>query len=102
MATNLVKSIAASCRDSLKMHSVKIAAVGMVAGSLLIGHAAAATEDFSFINDTLQGLGTAVLGLIPLIGSIVESGGPVIVKTAVYGCVCAPFVWVTLKLTRHL
>jgi len=89
-------------RDSLKMHSVKLAAVGMVAGSLMIGHAAAATEDFSFINDTLQGLGVAVLGVIPLVGEIVTVGGPIIVKTAVYGCVAAPFIYVFLKLTKHL
>ena len=98
----IVKSIAASCRDSLKMHSVKLAAVGMVAGSLLIGHAAAAAEDFSFINDTLTGLGTAVLGVLPMIGEIVTTGGPVVVKAAVYGCVAAPFVYVFLKLTKHI
>ena len=89
-------------RDSLKMHSVKLAAVGMVAGSLLIGHAAAATEDFSFINDTLQGIGSALLGIIPLVGNIVEAGGPVVVKTAVYVCVAAPFVAVAFWLHKHI
>lgn len=98
----IVKSIAASCRDSLKMHSVKLAAVGMVAGSLLIGHAAAAAEDFSFINDTLSGLGAAVLNVLPMVGEIVTTGGPIVVKFFVYLGICAPFAYIGMWAFKKL
>jgi hypothetical protein len=44
----------------------------------------------------LQGVGSAVLGVLPLVGDIVTAGGPVIIKTAVYGAICAPFIFIAV------
>jgi hypothetical protein len=86
------KSIASSMRAALENQKVKLAGLAAIGTSLLVTGAAAAPEDFSFINDTLQGVGSAVLGVIPLFGSIVTAGGPVVIKTAVYMAICAPFI----------
>lgn len=89
-------------RDALKCHSVKLAGTAAIVGTALVGHAAAATEDFGFINDTLQGVGVAILGVLPMVGDIVTVGGPIVVKTAVYICIAAPFVALAYYLHKQI
>lgn len=93
-------------QDSLKRHvsTMKIAAVGagIIASGLLVQGAVAATEDFSFINDTLQGLGQAVLGFLPLAGQIITAGGPVVIKGAVYFAICAVFLGIAFWIEKHV
>ncbi len=99
--TKVVMSIRNSCRNSLQTHKAKL--VGLSIATVgLVSKVSAETEDFSFINDTLQGLGTALLGVIPIFGDIVTAGGPVVIKTAVYICVAAPFVAVAVWLHKKI
>jgi len=92
-------------RDSLKAHvsTMKIAAAGagVVGAGLMVQGAMAVTQDYSFINDTLQGLGTALLGFLPLAGQIMDAGGPVMVKGVVYFAIIAGFLGVAYWVERH-
>jgi hypothetical protein len=97
----IVSSIKAACSQVVGSRKGQI--VGFVlAGASLVSSVSAATEDFSFINDTLQGLGVALLGVIPIVGDIVTAGGPVVIKTAVYICVAAPFIAVAVWLHKKI
>lgn len=96
-----LKAVGTELRDYLRLHSVRI--VGLtLAGASLVSLVAAEPDDFSFINDTLSGLTTAILNVLPQIGEIVSVGAPLVVKVAIYSAIASPFVWVALKLTKHL
>ena len=98
----IVSSIKAACHQVAENRKATLAGLGVIAGSLLIQGAAAAPEDYSFLNDTLQGVGTAIMGVLPLVGEIVTTGGPVVIKTAVYICIAAPFVAVAFWLHKKI
>jgi hypothetical protein len=99
---NLVKSIAGACKQSLASSKVKLAGLGIVAAGLMVQSVAAAEEDYSFINDTLQGLGHALLNVLPLAGDIMTAGGPVVVKGCVYFAICAVFLGGAYWIDKHM
>ncbi len=88
----LVMSIRNACRNSLQ--SAKVRTIGLVAaGSGLVAAASAETFNFSILQD----LATAIVGLIPSANTLIDQGGPLVIKFCIVAAVCAPFIWIYYK-----
>ena len=82
------KPVGKSFRDSLKGHAVKI--IGIVAaGSGLVAAASAETFNFSILGDLVD----AIVTLIPDANTLIDQGGPLVIKFCIVAAVCAPFIW---------
>lgn len=79
-------------RDSLKPARVKIVGL-LAAGSSLIAAVSAETFNFSILQD----LATAIVGLIPSANTLIDQGGPLVIKFCIVAAVCAPFIWIYYK-----
>ena len=76
-------------RDSLKGMHVK--AVGLIAGAgSLVAYVHGETFNFSILTD----LSTSLIALAPDVSSLLDAGGPLVIKFCIIAAVCAPFVWI--------
>jgi hypothetical protein len=90
--TKIVISIRNACRTSLQSQNAKI--VGLIAaGSGLIAAASAETFNFSILGDLVD----AIVLLIPDANTLIDQGGPLVIKFCIVAAVCAPFIWLYSK-----
>jgi len=83
-----------SFRDSLKGYRIK--SLGLIGGTAtLVAAASAETFNFSILEDLV----TAVVGLIPEANTLIDAGGPLVIKFCIVAAVCAPFIWLYQKAT---
>lgn len=81
-----------SFRDSLKAYRART--LGIIGGTATLV-AAASAETFNF--SILQDLATAIVGLIPSANTLIDEGGPLVIKFCIVAAVCAPFIWIYYK-----